>query len=295
MAGAVVSISLLWIVTFALIAIWGPSVRQHHKRLAQLDVRVHVNGIRGKSTVTRLVPRCCARAAIVTVAKTTGSAARVIGPIGEEQPIVRYGAATINEQIDIVKEHVTPGVEGLVIECMAVRPIYQEYSQDYIVRSDITVITNVRLDHQEEMGETLEEIADSLALTTPRDGILITAEDRPAPAGPAGRARGRRGSQFMFADPAVVHRRRHEGLRLPPVQGERRHRAGARRHPRHQPGGGDPRHVEERPRRRRRPAAHLRHPRQAGPLGADVRRQRPGERRDDAARPSRPSGPTTPP
>ena len=124
MAGAVVSITLLWIVTITLIAIWASSVRQHTKRLEQLDVRVHINGIRGKSTVTRLVAAVLREGGYVTVAKTTGSAARVIGPLGEESPIKRLGAATINEQIDIVKEHVTPGVEALVIECMAVRPIY---------------------------------------------------------------------------------------------------------------------------------------------------------------------------
>ncbi len=204
MAGALVSISLLWIVTFALIAVWGTSVRQHQKRLEQLDVRVHVNGIRGKSTVTRLVSSVLREGGFVTVAKTTGSAARVIGPLGEESRIVRHGAATINEQIDIVKEHVTSGVEALVIECMAVRPIYQEYSQEYIVRSDITVITNVRLDHQEEMGETLEEIADSLALTTPRKGILITAEERPELRARLAEHAAARESQFVYADPAAV-------------------------------------------------------------------------------------------
>lgn len=204
MVGAIVSITLLWIVTITLISIWAVSVRQHTKRLESLDVRVHVNGIRGKSTVTRLVAAVLREGGFVTVAKTTGSAARVIGPLGEETPIKRLGAATINEQIDVVKEHVTDGVEGLVIECMAVRPIYQEYSQDYIVRSDITVITNVREDHQEEMGETLEEIADSLALTTPRRGVLITAEDRLELRDRLAGHAERRESEFIYADPAMV-------------------------------------------------------------------------------------------
>lgn len=204
MAGAVVSIALLWIVTLTLIAIWASTVRQHRLRLEQLDVRVHVNGIRGKSTVTRLVAAVLREGGFVTVAKTTGSAARVIGALGEESPIKRLGAATINEQIDIVKEHVVDGVEALVIECMAVRPIYQEYSQDFIVRSDITVITNVREDHQEEMGETLEEIADSLALTTPRHGVLITAEDRPELRDRLEQHALARGSRLVYADPAIV-------------------------------------------------------------------------------------------
>ncbi|MGD9960870.1 poly-gamma-glutamate synthase PgsB [Nocardioides sp.] len=204
MTGAIISISLLWMVALTLAGYWWQSVRDHGKRLDQLDVRIHVNGIRGKSTVTRLVASVMREGGFVTVAKTTGSAARVIGPLGEETPIRRTGAPTINEQIAVVREHVVPGVEGLVMECMAVRPLYQEYSQDHMVKSDITVITNVREDHQEEMGETLEEIADSLALTVPRTGVLITAEERPELRDRLAQRAAERSSRFIYADPAGV-------------------------------------------------------------------------------------------
>jgi len=99
---------------------------------------------------------------------------------------------------------VGPGVEALVLECMAVRPAYQEYAQDHIVRADITIITNVREDHQEEMGETLEEIADSMALTTPVGGVLITAEDRGHLRDRLAERARERGSEFRYADPAAV-------------------------------------------------------------------------------------------
>ncbi len=204
MTAGIVSLVFLVAVALALMAYWRTSVSGHRTRLDQLAVRVHVNGIRGKSTVTRLVAGVLREGGFVTVAKTTGSAARVIERRGEETPIFRRGAATINEQIDVVARHVDPEVEALVIECMAVRPLYQQYSQDYMVRSDVTVITNVREDHQEEMGETLEQIADSLSLTIPRNGILITAEDR---AHLRDRLRERaeeRGSRLLYADPRGV-------------------------------------------------------------------------------------------
>jgi poly-gamma-glutamate synthase PgsB/CapB len=191
-------------VCVSLFLYWRFSVLAHQRRLEQLAVRVHVNGIRGKSSVTRLVAGVLREGGFVTVAKTTGSAARVIGPRGEETPIARRGAATINEQVDIVARHVTSEVEALVIECMAVRPLYQEYSQDYMVRSDITIITNVREDHQEEMGETLEEIADSLSVTIPRNGLLITAEDRPHLRERLQRNAEARGSTMVYADPSEV-------------------------------------------------------------------------------------------
>lgn len=204
MTRAAVGLLVLVVIAAALLFYWRISIRGHQKRLRQLDVRVHVNGIRGKSTVTRLVGGVLREGGYVTVAKTTGSAARVIGPHGEETPIFRRGAANINEQIDIVAEHIQPDVEALIIECMAVRPLYQQYSQDYMVRSDITVITNVREDHQEEMGETLEEIADSMAVTIPRGGVIITAEDRPHLRERLRMRAEERDSTLVFADPESV-------------------------------------------------------------------------------------------
>ena len=91
--------------------------------------------------------------------RATGSAARVIAPNGHETPIARRGAATINEQIDVVAEHVQRDVEALVIECMAVLPELQEINERKLVRSTICVICNVREDHLDEMGPTLDDVA----------------------------------------------------------------------------------------------------------------------------------------
>ena len=204
MTGAGASIVFLAVMALTVFAYWRHSIVRHKRRLDQLDIRVHVNGIRGKSSVTRLVAGVLREGGYVTVAKTTGSAARVIGPKGEEDPIKRRGAPTINEQVDIVRQHVTSDVEALIIECMAVRPLYQAYSQDFIVRSDITIITNVREDHQEEMGETLEEIADSMSVTIPRGGILITGESRPHLQDRLRHNAENRQSEFIYADPRQV-------------------------------------------------------------------------------------------
>ena len=55
MTSSVVAIGILIAVAVALFAYWRNVIRQHHGRIDQLDVRIHVNGIRGKSSVTRLV------------------------------------------------------------------------------------------------------------------------------------------------------------------------------------------------------------------------------------------------
>lgn len=129
MIRTVIGLAVLAIIVGVLALRWRGATRAHHARLDQLEVRIHVNGIRGKSTVTRLLGGVLREGGYRTVAKTTGSAARVIGPDGVEAPIPRRGAPTIYEQVDVVKEHVGQEIDALVIECMAVRPAYQKYSR----------------------------------------------------------------------------------------------------------------------------------------------------------------------
>lgn len=76
----------------------------------------------------------------------------------------------------VLHRAVREGAQILVIECMAVDPALQAVSQHRMVRADIGVITNVRLDHTAEMGPTLEEICDSLSNTIPWNGTLFTAD-----------------------------------------------------------------------------------------------------------------------
>lgn len=153
--------------------------RAHRQRLGRLHYNVHVNGIRGKSTVTRMIGGIMREAGHPAIAKTTGTYACVIGPDAQEHPIRRTGPANIAEQYRFVKEWINGDIDSLVVECMAVKPKYQDICQQTILRSPITVITNVRLDHQEDMGDTLEEIAASLCNTVPDSGIVITGERNP--------------------------------------------------------------------------------------------------------------------
>ncbi len=141
--------------------------------------RIHVNGIRGKSTVSRIIAGMLREAGFTTIAKSTGTFAAVINNEGVDEPIERKGPPTILEQIEIVKKYVTDDVDALVIECMALKPEYQKVSERMIVRSNIGVLTNVREDHQDVMGETLPEIARSLLSTCPMNGVLITSEQNP--------------------------------------------------------------------------------------------------------------------
>jgi gamma-polyglutamate synthase len=151
--------------------------RNHHRRLMSIPQRVVVNGIRGKSSITRLCAGALRGGGLRTVAKTTGTAARFVFPDGTEEPIHRkFGLANIVEQIGIIRRAAACGPDALVIECMAVLPDLQEINERKLVRSTICVISNVREDHLDEMGPTLDDVARSLARSMPVGGICVTAE-----------------------------------------------------------------------------------------------------------------------
>ncbi|MBQ9387733.1 MAG: poly-gamma-glutamate synthase PgsB [Lachnospiraceae bacterium] len=139
---------------------------------------IHVNGTRGKSAVSRLIAAGCAAGGLRTYCKTTGTLPMTIDTNGNETEIKRIGRANISEQIKILKKAAADGAEVLVIECMAVDPELQRVCERKILRSDIGVITNVRIDHVAEMGETIPEVCEALCETIPENGIVFTADER---------------------------------------------------------------------------------------------------------------------
>lgn len=150
--------------------------RRHLRHLARIPLRIHVNGTRGKSSLTRLIAAGCRGGGRRTFAKTTGTMARMIFPDGRETDVYRVGHANIIEQTRIVRRAVEAGAEVLVIECMAVQPDLQPVAELQLVRSHIGVITNARPDHLDVMGPTVDDVAFALAQTCPQKGHLFTAE-----------------------------------------------------------------------------------------------------------------------
>ena len=147
----------------------------------RIPVRVHVNGTRGKSSVTRLIAAGLRAGPGRTLAKTTGTMARIIYPDGHERDVFRVGRANIIEQTRIIRRAVEARADHLVIECMAVMPELQPFSELRLVRSTVGVITNCRADHLDVMGPTVDDVARTLAQTCPERGDLFTAERERTP------------------------------------------------------------------------------------------------------------------
>ncbi len=197
-------LGLILVIYFFFVVYWRGRQVAHERRLRAYKVRVHVNGIRGKSTVTRLIAGVLREAGYRTVAKTTGSAAVTIDLDGDDVPIERRGPANVKEQQDTIAAWEPLHPEAMVIECMALQPKYQEWAEKMVLRAHIGVITNVREDHQDVMGETLPEIAASMAHMCPSNAYLITAEYEPELQAVLRREAERRGSQLIVADPGRV-------------------------------------------------------------------------------------------
>lgn len=171
---------LLVVIFTALILILGiREIYIHKKRIKKIPIRININGIRGKSTITRLIYGILREDNYKVIGKTTGTDARMLYWFDEEEyPVVRKPQGpNIGEQKDILQNVNDNGGEAIVNECMAVNPDYQIIFQNQLLKANIGVIVNVMEDHMETLGPTLDEVAEAFTATIPYNGKLIVMKD----------------------------------------------------------------------------------------------------------------------
>ena len=148
----------------------------HQHVISNIPLRIHVNGTRGKSSVTRLIAAGLRAGGMRTFAKTTGTAPRIIDSEGKDRIIHRLRSASIGEQIKLMRLFSKEKPDAIVMECMAVQPEYQWISEHQMIQSHVGVITNARPDHLEEMGPTIDDVKKSLGNTIPQNGKVVFGE-----------------------------------------------------------------------------------------------------------------------
>lgn len=153
--------------------------KRHSRRLERIPIRININGIRGKSTITRLIYSTLREDNYRVIGKTTGTDARMLYWFTpREYPVYRKPqGANIGEQRDIIRKVVKHKANALVNECMAVNPDYQITFQRELVKANIGVIVNVMEDHMDVLGPTLKEVAEAFTATIPYKGHLIVMKD----------------------------------------------------------------------------------------------------------------------
>ena len=172
---AMLYVVLILVAGYLAFLVWERRINERAHR--SFRAVIHVNGIRGKTSVCRMIDAHLRGAGLRVFTKTTGSAACFIGVDGAEHEIERHTPSNIREQLAMIRRAHREKAEVLILECMAVQPELQQFAQQNIVKGTLNVITNVRYDHMFEMGESLEEIAESLSGTIPRNGVLFTADE----------------------------------------------------------------------------------------------------------------------
>ena len=151
----------------------------------QFSLVIHVNGTRGKSTVTRMVHALLSSQGMEVYGKTTGSAARFLLPDGAERPVRRFAPANVREQRNMMllsaflAKRASPEKRkgaALVFECNAIQEELQRISARWL-KPDITIVTNVREDHVGELG-TAEDAARAFAAAIPGNSVLVTSDGK---------------------------------------------------------------------------------------------------------------------
>lgn len=138
---------------------------------------VAVTGTRGKSSVVRMLASVLREAGDTVLAKTTGSQAQFVLPDGTVQDVPRRGIVSILEQKKVLRKAVELRANCLVVEIMSIRPENHFVESQQILKADIVLVTNVRRDHTEAMGETETEIASVLRLDLPRAASVYVPEE----------------------------------------------------------------------------------------------------------------------
>jgi poly-gamma-glutamate synthase PgsB/CapB len=115
------------------------------------------------------------------LAKTTGSRPVLIFPDGTETEIRRAGPPSIREQVRLMALASEIGADTVVAEFMSIGEECLATESRGIVRPGILALTNVRLDHLDQMGRTKEAVARTLSAAFPEGGTVFVPREEVHP------------------------------------------------------------------------------------------------------------------
>jgi len=126
------------------------AILRHARR--GIPCRIVVTGTRGKSSLVRLLVAGIRATEPSTWGKITGDAPLLLLPDGMESVLARRGPARVHEQARLLITCRRQGVRCLVLESMTISPEAM-LAEMRLVDPTLVVVTNVRDDHRETLGD----------------------------------------------------------------------------------------------------------------------------------------------
>lgn len=164
--------AVLLSVLIILLTVEAITVRRHARAIG---LRIHINGTRGKSTVAAYTAAAFRASGRRTYAKVTGTRPAILLPDGGREELKRRGPARVQEQFRTIRRAARAGADCLVLECMSIDPELQSLESRFF-NPDIYILTNIRDDHREAMGRTVDEQAEAILTSIPSDSVVIAVE-----------------------------------------------------------------------------------------------------------------------
>lgn len=137
---------------------------------------VCVTGIRGKSSVTRLITSILQHNGARVIGKVTGSKPVLLLPSGEEKHIKRRSyVGSVLEQVRVLMKNAHALNTDLVVcETMSITPEILDIEINKILRAQIVVITRITPDHLDKMPASRRELLCMFAKFCPRGSTVVT-------------------------------------------------------------------------------------------------------------------------
>jgi hypothetical protein len=157
---------------------------RHRKNLERVDTRIVVSGIRGKSSTARRLDDILNERGYDTLTKITGNRPYLVHN-GEVHPIQRSGPrVTLYENISLINEFF-PEMDAYqpedfgVFENQGITEYTTRFINRRLVKPQVVLLTNVRQDHADTLGESREDIARAFARSIPSGTHVVSGEQHP--------------------------------------------------------------------------------------------------------------------
>jgi len=157
---------------------------KHRQKLKKIDTRIVVSGIRGKSSTTRRLNDVFRRRGYDTLTKITGNQPHLIHNNGVI-PLNREGPrTTLYENIGVLQEYVPKLAEYApddvaIFENQGITEYTTRLMNESFLDPNVIMLTNMRRDHPDTLGETRAGIARSFAKSISSNAHVVCGEQHP--------------------------------------------------------------------------------------------------------------------